>query len=242
MNCVDIRHPEAFDLAVEAIRHEPIIVQMPAVFVLLAAPTSAGAAALNASKTRLAGKNYGTAIGSLERFLAQADARELPPQFSHPGDFARMTGTFIRVRFRAPGFHSETVRGGTHQGLLIDGPHRELFRRIEAAFEDMAPDPMWGFDNYAAPLCTSCNVSGDPDGSIVQLERALDFARSRGVALMLTTTETPAERGSYPIFGYERERVSIWREGPCLERFKKQIPWPLRGWEHEAQVVATAPA
>jgi hypothetical protein len=240
MKRLDIGHPEALDVAVEAIRRQPIIVQMPAVFVLLAAPTSAGAAALNASKTRLAGKNYGTAIGSLERFLAQADARELPPQFSRPADFARMTGTFIRVRFRAPSFQSETVRAGTHQGLLVDGPHRELFRRVEAAFADAPPDPLWGFHNYAAPLCTSCNVSGDPDGSIVELERALAFARLRDVPLMLTTTETPAEKGSYPIFGYERERVSIWRDGPRLEHFKQQIPRPLRAWEHEAQVAATA--
>jgi hypothetical protein len=242
MKRIDIHHPQALELAVEAIRHEPIIVQMPAVFVLLAAPTSAGAAALNVSKTRLAGKNYGTAIGSLERFLAQAEASALPPQFSRPADFARMSGTFIRVRFRAPAFESQTIRAGTHQGLLVGGVHRELFRRVEAAFADAPPDPMWGFDNYAAPLCTSCNVSGDADGSIVRLERALDFARLRGVRLMLTTEEAPAELGSYPIFGYERDRISIWREGPRLEHFKQQIPWPLRAWEHESKVAATAPA
>lgn len=50
----------------------------------------------------------------------------------------------------------------------------------------------------------------------------------------------PARRRRAPIFGYERERVSIWRDGPHLEYFKQQIPWPLRGWEHEARLVVAA--
>jgi hypothetical protein len=203
---------------------------MPSVFVLLAAPTTRGATQLDDSKTRLAGKNYGTAIGSLELFLAQADASQLPADFSSPADLSRMTGTFIRVRFRSGDFQSATVRDGTHQGVLLDGIHRELFKRIEASFLGAAPDAMWGHRNYSAPLCTSCNVSGDPDGSIVAIDKALAFARTRGVKLLITCPHTASELGSYPIFGYERDTVTIHRSGPCLDEFKQKIPLRLRSW------------
>jgi hypothetical protein len=230
MKVVDIHHRDAFDLALEEIHRGPIVVQLPTVFVLLAAPTQHGARQLDASKTRLSGKNYGTAIGSLELFLAQAVPTNLPEGFSTPADFERMTGSFIRLQFRNTGFQSSTMRDGTHQGVLLDGVHRELFRRIEASFANAAPDPMWGEANYAAPLCTSCNVSGDPDGSIVRLDKALQFSRAQGVRLVLSCRETASQLGSYPIFGYERHKVSVHRDGPYLNDFKAHIPQSLRGW------------
>jgi len=230
MKRIDIHDPAAFDQAVDAIHADAIVVQLPSVFVLLAAPTTQGAAQLDRSKTRLAGKNYGTAIGSLPAFLAQADASQLPAEFSTAADFERMTGTFIRLRFRSRDFQSATLRDGSHQGVLLDGVHRALFKRIEASFADAPPDAIWGGFNYAAPLCTSCNVSGDPDGSIVDLDRALDFARQRGVGLVVTGADSTEQRGSYPIFGYERQRVALHREGPGLDHFKRQIPAQLRGW------------
>jgi len=227
---VDIRDRDAFALAVQAVHDAPIVVQLPTVFVLLAAPSQRGAAQLDASKTRLTGKNYGTAIGSLESFLAQADASELPLEFSAPAHFVPMTGTFIRLRFRNPDFESPTIRRGTHQGVLLDGLHRELFTRIEASFLHDRPDPVWGHHNYSAPLCTSCNVSGDPDGSIVALDKALAFCRTRGVKLLMTCPQTASELGSYPILGYERDRVTVHREGPGLDGFKRSIPAHLRTW------------
>jgi len=230
MKLIDIRAHDAIDLAVQAVHHAPIIVQLPTVFVLLAAPTERGALQLDACKTRLAGKNYGTAIGSLELFLAQADAAHLPPQFNAPAHFAAMTGSFIRVRFRGTDFQSATIRGGTHQGVLLDGLHRELFRRIEASFLPGPPDPVWGHHNYCAPLCTSCNVSGDPEGSIVTLDKALAFARLRNVELLITCPETASQLGSYPIFGYERDKVTVHREGPYLDDFKRRIPVSLKTW------------
>lgn len=230
MRLVDIRHRDAMAMAVAEIRVQPIIVQLPAVFVLLAAPTSFGAQQLDISKSRLPGKHYGTAIGSLERFLAQADAAHLPPGFRHADDFARMTGSFIRLRFRDPDFHSPAMRAGTHQGVLLNGLHRSLFERIEDSFLADPPDPMWGGENHCAPLCTSCNISGDPAGSIVELDKALAFARARGVRLLVSGPQRGGELGSYPVFGYERDRVSVHREGPGVEAFKQKIPPTLRGW------------
>jgi hypothetical protein len=230
MMLVDIRHREAMAMAVAEIHVQPIIVQLPAQFVLLAAPTTFGARQLDIMKSRLPGKHYGTAIGSLERFLAQADAPHLPPGFARPDDFARMTGSFIRLRFRGPDFHSPAVRAGTHQGLLLNGLHRVLFERIEASFLAEPPDPMWGGANHCAPLCTRCNMSGDPAGSIVELDKALAFARERGVRLLVSGPPRGVELGSYPVLGYERERVSLHREGPGIEALKQQIPPALRGW------------
>lgn len=230
LHLMDLEAPFAHDTAIDALHAEPVIVQLPTVFVLLAAPTAAGAAQLDRCKTRLAGKHYGTAIGSLERFLAQADAAAMPDRFCTEDDFAPMTGTFIRLRLRAPDVQSPVMRGGTHQGLLLDGPHRTLFRRVEDSFELGAPDPIWQGRNYNAPLCTSCNVSGDPDGSIVEFERARAFAEQRGVRVMLTCRERAAELGSYPIFGYGRDGVRVHREGPRLAEFQQRIPPELRRW------------
>ena len=230
MRLIDIRDKHAFELAVEEIHADAIVVQLPTVFVLLAAPTVRGAAQLDRSKTRLAGKNYGSAIGSLGRFLVQADPAHLPVDFSTEFDFDQMAGTFIRLRFRSADFQSPTIRNDTHQGLLLDGVHRELFRRIESSFLATPPDYAWGGHNFCAPLCTSCNVSGDAAGSIVDLPHALTFARDRGVRLVITCTDTSSETGSYPIFGYECERVTVHREGPFLDHFKQRIPPRLRTW------------
>lgn len=230
MRLIDIRDRHAFELAVEEIHADAIVVQLPTVFVLLAAPTMRGAAQLDRSKTRLPGKNYGTAIGSLGRFLVQADPAHMPPDFSTEADFEQMSGTFIRLRFRSPDFESPTIRHGTHQGLLLGGIHRELFRRIESSFLATPPDAAWGGYNHCAPLCTSCNVSGDAAGSIVELPHALAFARDRGVRLVITCTDAADEKGSYPIFGYERERVTVHRDGPFLDHFKQRIPPRLRTW------------
>ena len=231
MRIIDIREPVAIDLAVRAMRVAPIVVRLPTVFVLLAAPTTRGAAQLDATKARLAGKNYGTAIGSLERFLTQADRSALPPGFDDAAAFMPMTGAFIRLRFREPGFDSSVMRAGTHQGVLLDGPHRALFRDLESSFADEPADPLWaGGANYAAPLCTSCNESGHPEGSIVDEAKALAFARSRGLSLVLTGPAVDGELGSYPILGFERKRVTIHRDGPGLAEFKTRIPAPLRSW------------
>lgn len=239
MKRLDIRDAGAIELAVEAIQDEAIVVQLPSVFVLLAAPTSNGAALLDHAKLRLPGKNYGTAIGSLARFLAQADASQMPHEFSSAPQFERLTGSFLRLRFRGPQMQSATLRDGSHQGVLLRGPHRELFKRIEASFLGGPVDALWvgrpGDSNYAAPLCTSCNLSGDPEGSITDIARALDFVQQRRVGLMLTCSGQAGQMGSYPIFGFEKDRVSVHRDGPYLAYFKQQIPKRLRAWERPVE-------
>ena len=218
------------DMIVNAIHRHPVLVQLPSVFALMAAPTTEGARQLDACKMRLEGKNYGTAIGSLHRFIAQAQPGALPAQFNNTGHFSGMTGSFIRMRFREKNFDSKTIRSGTHQGLLLNGVLRELFRRIENSFSDYPPDEIWNGRNYNAPLCTSCNVSGHPDGSITTLDKAIQFARGRSIPFIVTATATSGEKGSYPIFGFAEDGVHIHREGPGMGRFKEKIPAALRNW------------
>ena len=227
---IDIHHPDAFALAADRIRTEAILVQFPAVVVLLAAPTAEGAARLDAAKVRLPGKTYGTLVGNLDRFVAQADTERLPEGFRTAADFAKMTGTFARIPVRDVRFESPVIRSGTHQGVLVDGIHRKLVILLETQFIGEAPDPIWDGDNYTGLLCTSANLSGHPDGSIVTVELARLFARERGIGLLLTCSERSSELGSYPIFGYERDAVRIHREGPFLETFKQRIPEALRTW------------
>ncbi|MFM7320170.1 MAG: hypothetical protein ACKO5K_01430 [Armatimonadota bacterium] len=227
---IDIRHPDAFALAARHIRREAILVQFPAVFVLLAAPNSDGAARLDSAKRRLPGKTYGTLIGDLQRFVDQADHDRLPAEFRTADDFEPMTGTFVRLPFRTPEFESATLRGETHQGVLVEGIHRELARHLETVFIGDAPDRIWGGSNYTGMLCTSANFSGHPEGSIVEHEKALEFARAQGIGLFLTCTDRSEELGSYPIFGYEQDAVRIHREGPFLEQYKDRIPAALRTW------------
>lgn len=231
MNILPLDDPAAVNLATDEIHQRPVLVQFPTVFVLLAAPTAQGAQQLDATKTRLPGKNYGTAIGSLAKFVAQAQAELLPEDFNCCAHFEALTGTFIRLPFHDENIHSSTLRNGTHQGLLLDGLYQALFSRLEESFASNRPEAMWNYKNYGAPLCTSCNVSGDPEGSIIAYDKALGFAQTRNIRLFLTCPEPSSEKGSYPIFGFQKDTVRIHREGPGLETFKAKIPVRLRGWD-----------
>ncbi|MBO9155196.1 hypothetical protein ACFOTA_23505 [Chitinophaga sp. GCM10012297] len=224
---VNIHQPGAMALAVQTIHRHPILIQLPSVYALLAAPTTEGARQLDDCKMRLAGKNYGTAIGSLRSFLAQARQETLPAQFNTGKHFSGMTGSFIRLQFRNAGFHSKTIRSGTHQGLLLDGVLRELFRQVENSFRHYAPDEIWEGKNYGGPLCTSCNISGHHEGSITALDKAMKFAQQRNIPFIITATAA-GEKGSYPIFGFAEDGVRIHREGPGMEHFKQQVPLALR--------------
>ena len=230
MTILPISDPAALIVATELIHHGPILVQLPRVFALLAAPTCKGAQQLDATKIRLAGKHYGTAIGSLTKFVAQAQPECLPAEFNRCDQFRRLTGSFIRLQFHPETIQSTTIRNGTHQGLLLDGDLRSLVKGLESCFETEAPERIWNYRNYGAPLCTSCNLSGDAGGSITAFEKAYQFGKARGIQLLITSTAAAGEKGSYPILGFEPHQVRIHREGPGLARITETIPPGLRRW------------
>jgi tRNA A37 threonylcarbamoyladenosine synthetase subunit TsaC/SUA5/YrdC len=212
------------EAAVEAIRRDAILVQLPTVYVLLAPATRAGVGWLDRSKRRLPNKNYGTAIGSLERFAAMVLPGTRPPELATAAGLTTLTGAFIRCRVAPADFNSPLVRHGTHQGVLLDGPHRELFTAIEAGLADMADPDLLAGHAYTAPLCTSCNLSGDPLGSITDWERARRYAVDRAVPLVIRGEPAVGQAGSYPIFAIERDRIAIEREGPLMEEIKAALP------------------
>jgi tRNA A37 threonylcarbamoyladenosine synthetase subunit TsaC/SUA5/YrdC len=215
------------EAVIETLTHDVVMVQMPTVFVLLAPPNTDGVRWLNRTKSRLPAKNYGTALGDLESFYALAAPGTLPPELDSVEGLKRLTGAFIRITVAPETFTSPMVRGGTHQGLLLDGPHRKLFKDVEAGLKATAEPGMMGGHTFTAPLCTSANISGDPDGSIISWDRAYAFGIDRQVPLAVRCEPIPGLVGSYPIFWLQRERIRIERDGPRLEELKAALPTRL---------------
>jgi len=224
MHVMHISEPGAFDAAVETIQRRPIVVQLPTVFVLLAPATSEGAAWLDDAKQRQPHKNYGTAIGDVERFYNMVTPGTLPPELDGAERLNVLTGAFIRCTVAPADYSSVAVRGGSHQGVLLPGPHRDLFTALEAALSDHAdPDIMAGH-TYTAPLCTSCNISGHPDGSIVEWGPARQFALQRAIPLVIRGEAAAGVAGSYPIFALSATSARIERDGPRLEELRAALP------------------
>ena len=224
MRILHIADPAAAGAAVDAIRRDAILVQLPTVFVLLAPATRDGVAWLDRSKRHLPYKTYGTAIGDLDRFAAMIAPGTRPPELETTTALTSLTGAFIRCRTAPSDYQSPLIRHGTHQGVLLDGPHRDLFRTIEAGLAHMSDPTILGGHIYTAPLCTSCNISGHPLGSITDWDRALQYAQDRAVPLVIRSDPTPGQPGSYPIFALERERITIQREGPRMDEIRAALP------------------
>lgn len=223
---ISILKPEAMPSALDALRSNSgiLMLQMPSVYVLLSSATKRGVEALNSTKRRLPKKNYGTAIGSLSQFHALALPGVLPDELATPQLMNCMTGGFIRYAVQNESFNSPVIRNGTHQGLLVEGKHRSLFRAIESEFKNEADPELFGGKNYTAPLCTSANLSGDPLGSITDWERAYNFAKITKIPLIIRCEDVHAEEGSYPIFYFRQNKVTVERHGPGLQEIKERLP------------------
>jgi tRNA A37 threonylcarbamoyladenosine synthetase subunit TsaC/SUA5/YrdC len=202
------------------------MLQLPAVYALVAPSTSIGVAALHQAKQRLPGKLYGSAIGDLSTFLALAIPEKLPDEFrSNPEAAQCMEGAFLRIKVDPAHVNTPAIHEGSHQGLLLpDGPIRRLFRFIEHEFEDRTDPVVFPGKQYSAPLCTSANISGDPLGSIVDEERAFAFAEQQGISLIVTCQEAQHEKGSYPIFYFQGNQATIERQGPRVHDICAAMP------------------
>jgi tRNA A37 threonylcarbamoyladenosine synthetase subunit TsaC/SUA5/YrdC len=224
MREVHISDSETVNMVIDTLHHDVVMVQMPTVFVLLAPPNSDGVEWLNQTKIRQPNKNYGTALGDLESFFALAVPGALPPELDSVERLKVLTGAFIRLHVAAPTFNSAMVRSGTAQGLLLEGPHRELFKAVERSLKDVVEPRMVAGHRFAAPLCTSANISGHPDGSIVSWEQAYQFGLERNIPLVVRCEPEAGLVGSYPIFWLQRDRVRIERDGPRMEELKAALP------------------
>jgi tRNA A37 threonylcarbamoyladenosine synthetase subunit TsaC/SUA5/YrdC len=225
MREIHVEDPQVAEAVIDTLAHDVVMVQMPAVFVLLAPPTALGASWLDRTKTRQPDKNYGTALGALESLHRMAVPGSLPPELDGVEQLAVLTGAFIRLAVAATGVNTVMLRDGTHQGVLLEeGPHRSLFRAVEAALEPTAEPALMGGHRFGAPLCTSANISGHPDGSIVTWDRAYEFGLATKVPLVVRCEPASGEAGSYPIFWLRHDRISIERAGPGMDELRRALP------------------
>jgi hypothetical protein len=168
-------------------------------------------------------------LGDLDSFYRMALAGTLPPELDSADALHILTGAFIRITVAPADFNSAMVRDGTAQGLLLDGAHRALLESVERALSaDVEPSLVAGH-RFGAPLCTSANISGHPDGSITDWERAYRFGMERDIPLVVRCQPEPGLTGSYPIFALSRDRISIERPGPRMDEIKAALPARLFG-------------
>lgn len=221
---IDVTDPNVIEITLDALSNGAVMLQMPSVFTLIAPPNEQGAAWLDAAKARLPNKNYGSVLGELASFHRMARPGSLPNELASLEAMQVFQGAFIRISVSDEETHTPMVRSGTHQGLLLEGPHRALVRGIEKGLHAVAQPTMFGGHPFSAPLCTSANISGHPEGSIVDEAKARAFAQARGIRLWVRCPRDARALGSYPIFWLKPDRISIEREGPGLQALKAALP------------------
>ena len=230
MKQVHLSDPEAVGLACDVLRGPaPVfMLQMPTVFALVAAPTSRGVAALNQCKRRLPGKTYGSLIGRIDAFRALAQSDALPQALQGPGALDCFEGAFMRVSVAPEHMNTPTVHGGTHQGLLMRGPHRAFFEALEAHCASQAEPALFCGHSYTAPLGSSANLSGDPLGSITEWARARELAVARAVSLVVRCEPAVGPAGSFPVFRLRPHQVTLERSGPGDAQIRARLPAHLQ--------------
>ena len=226
--CLDIASPGTAGAVIDQLRFAPVLLVLPPVYALIAAPTARGVAGLDRMKMRLPGKNYGTAVGDLAHFWNLVDPSSIPTDFHGPTELENTHDVFFRCSVSQPKTQTSVIRDGTHQTLILGGAYRRLISEIEAAFARDAEPGLFAGHRFSAPLITSCNISGDPLGSITDESRGREFIRDRGVGLWVRGSDPSSETGSYPIIELENKGLSIRREGGSIRsrdvyrRFRKQ--------------------
>jgi hypothetical protein len=223
MRILDLDTEATMGAVIDELQSLPVLVQLPQVYTLLAPATPAGAAGLNRMKTRQPGKVYGTAVGRMQSFWDMIDCGSLPEGIQEPEVLDAVPDVFYRCKITDVETETAAVRQGTHQTLVLGGRVRELMRYVEEAFGSQAEPEMFGGHHYSAPLITSCNISGDPLGSITDEAHARDFCDQRGVGLWVRGSSTSCEQGSFPILELGPAGIGIGREGPGLDRILESI-------------------
>ena len=220
MQIINLDDFDSVNTILTHIQNGPIILELPTVFSIVCLPTSKSIELMNQIKARRAGKNYGSLIGNLEPFYNLLQKEIRLGEFSNLTDLYKLNGTFIRGKITHDSFNSETVRNGTHQGLLLTGPIQNLCASIEENFQSIADLELYDNKQYSAPICTSANVSGDPNGSITELNKAIGFAKNRGIELVVTLNKNlkSQQKGSYPIVWLKENEFTIERNGPGLDQ------------------------
>ncbi len=226
MQEVELSDPSALGLALDVLRSaNPVfLLRMPAVYALVAPPTVRGARALDAVKQRLPGKTDGSMIGARAAFRGRAAPAAHPPAFAEADALSCFEDAVVRLRLQGPPNSTAVVRDGSHQGLLFGaGAHRDFALGLEAGLTDAREPELFGGSVYTVALCTSANLSGDPQGSIVDESRAAAFAQERGVQRWVRAPEGEGVPGSYPVFSLSSDGCTVERDGPGRARIERRV-------------------
>ena len=229
---MDINESGTVEAANYFMRRSAIIIQLPSVYALFSMPNQHGADFIDEAKNRMAGKNYGTTIGNLNSFLSMSvRPNALTRTFCDPNMDpilrrrfeVSLNRAFLRINVAPSSVNNTVVRNGTHQALFFTGDHGRLFNALEYKLSDTAQPTLFNGNKFSGTLCSSANISGDPEGSITTWERAHDFAIQRNVPLIIRAQSAPGEQGSFPIFSIENDTVLVHREGPMLQELKANL-------------------
>ena len=126
---------------------------------------------------------------------------------------SKIDDVFFRVTVGPSELTTPVVQSGTHQGVQLTGAAGALMTLLSTVVE---PEPdLFGGAQYTNPLGSSWNLSGDPAGSIVSMDRATQLAEAQGIELVVAGPSAEA-RGSYPIIELVEADVLVHREGPGL--------------------------
>ena len=185
---------------------------------------------LNRTKARLPGKWYTSVLGDIPSLLRCVDPMSLPAELL--GDGGRIfddafSGTIVRVQFAPSHINTPVVMDGSHQAYIFSkGKYRELFTAVEAALRDESNEELFGGQKYGSCIASSANLSGEP--SITERTAAVEFARQRGIRVLLTDRSLVARpvelMGSHPIFALTRQEVRVVRKGHLIEEVAKKLP------------------
>ena len=227
MDEISLQDPGVIEACLDAFSRSPVLmVQFPEVFGLMALPTIDGIKGLHQTKQRLPGKYYGSVIGDSARFFSMENPEDKPEYLSSPEEIQKLEGSIIRIKIGNQESSNGVCHRGSHQGLLYrPSPIRSLFTRLEAAFEPSADKDLFLGHFYTAPLCTSANLSGHPDGSITRLDVAREFGKNAGIPLLIRCTrESAGAKGSFPVFSLGKSGIIIERDGPGLSEIISRFP------------------
>jgi tRNA A37 threonylcarbamoyladenosine synthetase subunit TsaC/SUA5/YrdC len=233
LQTIAIEEEGAFEIMINALKENCIVIQLPGTFALIAEPTLKGVEQLNRTKDRVPGKYYSTLNGDIKNFVSciqKPDA--LPTEFlDEDGRFLDelFCGSIIRVQFTDDtSLNTDVIQEGSHQTFLFQGIHREFFIEAEKAFSNVRNEHLFGANEnnqpYTSIIASSANISGDPLGMITDYERAVEFCKSRGVKLLVTTQQESQEKGSMTIFILSQNEVRVARKGQNLKNILNRIP------------------
>jgi hypothetical protein len=226
MKEIDVQDSFIFEEVMRAFEENPVIlIQFPDVFGLMAIPNQIGVNGLNQTKNRLPGKYYGSVVGSAENFFGMQEDYEDLPYLKGVEDYKLLEGCILRLKIAGSELNSVAVCEGTHQSLLFKaGPIRSLFQKLEEVFEPIADSSLFGGRPFSAPLCTSANLSGHENGSIVDLDVVRTFGRLKGIPLLIRSESLPVPGGSFPVLYLQKNGISVQRMGPGLEEIRARFP------------------